>query len=404
MAMMKARKYIVSLAAVYTAAVCAFLCNIFFARYYGADIYGVIVTSIAFSSFAQILINWGADKKFTKELIENEGNVFVYACASIVFRAGILVLLLLIFFILEGDKGWLPIMFFLWYSLNALYPRGLADYKEKIETQNIFHSLEKVASLLVVISAYYFFGEISLAVIGVLIFLRAGFIIYQSGFLLKSEFNEVKGFWLALQSVVKGGGANLSVVIALLFNAFLIYGAQLVVKESHGYQTVAIVGLAIQLCVVVQIFQTQIVRFFNKEIFANAEVISLSYLNKKILILVAPSFFLSLLTVAGSYFLEIYILDGGYAGLGFVSITLIPWITILGGGLVVSQVFIAKIKNRYYAYISFFVFCVSLFLSLLLVPNYGAAAFSLQLFVAHGSGMAVQYYFVRKRILKEHVS
>lgn len=392
------RKYITSLISVYIAAACAFLCNIIFAKAYGAEMYGVIVSSIAFSSFAQILINWGADKRFAAELIENKDDIFSYTCAANILRVGILFLCILIFLYLEVPKtGWTGGAFFIWYCINALYPRGLADYKEKIPIQNILYATEKISSLIILLWAFFLEKGADASLIFLLIFIRASFILAQNYVLLNGE-EKKSTFLKAMKNVLRNSRQNIGITLALIFNAFLIYGAQLIVKDYLDYRAVAKIGLSVQLCVVVQLFQTQVVRFFNKEIFSKSDEISLKYIHRKLVLLLGPSFILAALATGGAYFLEVFILDPSYSGLYLISLSLIPWITILGGGLVVSQVFIATFNNKYYTYISFLTFCVSLTLSLLLIPRYGEVAFSVQLFLAHGLGIFLQYYVVRNKI------
>lgn len=381
---------------VYLGSASAFLYSLVFSRFLSIELYADFIITIAFSAFSQLLVNFGSDKVLLKSLNKYQYNRLELLEYDLLLRLFIfLIVTSLVFFLTEH----VIVLVFVWYTINALFPKSLADEQGEIVQQNKSFGLEKIFSLVLIFSYYTVFeGQGSFLFFWCLIALRLLSVIHQYHFLCKGLIHSKNTKEIKFSHFKEHYIQSSFVMIALLSNAILLYGAQIVLKEYGEVEVVAVVGLGLQLCLVVQIFQSQLIRFFNKDIFSRGASCKNDLLKKMHKVLL-PSVLLVFFMVIVSLFLESFYLSNNFQGIFLFSIYISPWLIFLGPASVVSQFFLSFYDTKYYLLISLFSGFLSIMLSMTLIPKYFEVGYLVQLYVAHFTSMVFQFLFVWRRLV-----
>lgn len=397
-------RYGLSIVASYAAAAAGFGYSLIFSMAYGAEFYSTVAIAIASAAFGQIIVNFGSDKRQAKEYIAAGEAWKEIAFVALAFR-GLIFVIIVCGLLLVFKLNRFELVFFVWYTMNALYPKALAEYKGEITKQSLSYAAEKFSSLIVIAAWVFLSAEPSLIMMAVLCLLRLAFVVFQYFLLVgwTETWLERSKITQAAKSYISDFFQNCGVVIALLMNAILVYGAQLYLKEFVDAATVAKVGLAVQLCLIVQIFQSQIVRFLHKDIFSKGRNITLAMLNRRLMVYTCPTLVLIVMMNVAALLLEMYVLPPSFAGLIGIINLLSVWLLVLAPGMIISQVFLAIFNAKYYMGISACAGIMSLLVMSMVIPEFKEYGYIFQLVFVHSVSMLAQYLFVIKGIKVETV-
>lgn len=384
---------------VYLGSASAFIYSLIFSKVLPVELYADFIITIAFSAFSQLLVNFGADKLLLKSLVKYKHNRVRLLQYDLLFRLVLFCIVLSVVYYFFKD---VLILIFIWYTLNALFPKSLAEEQRKIVQQNKGFGLEKLLSLFLITFNYVFLEESkseSFAFFGVLIVLRIASIVYQYYFLcnqlfsLKLESKESLGILQFKEHFQQSS----FVMFALFSNAILLYGSQIILKHHASPEIISVVGLGLQLCLVVQIFQSQFIRFFNKEIFSESSNYrhDVLFKIKKVLF---PSLMLVCFMLLISFGLESFYLGDNFNNLFLFSFCLSPWLVVLGPATVLSQYFLSLFNTKYYLCISSLSGALSIFLSLKLIPSFLDFGYLIQLYLSHFLSIILQFILVWRRL------
>ena len=368
--------------------------NLLFIKIYGIEFYGTMTAVISMSVFFTIFVNFAADKRMVKELYSHHQQIDAYIWASLFWRIQLLLLSLAVFFFFQLEKPELC-LFFGWYVLGALYPRGASEYKERIFSQNLIALFEKsicfgIIALNLFTSVFTFLTMTSL-----LFFVRIVMIIFTYVFLTEIRTIWRGSFRKALVEQIKLLPSNFGITLALLVNAVLIYGQHLHLSYYADKAVVGRVGFAIQLCSFVILMQSQLIRFLNKDIFKDTSIAAINNIRQRGRTIAYPSMLMIIGMNSLAFFLQTYVFPEKFENLIFLTMILSVWLYILGWGLLSSQMLIKLVPSKVYFGVNCFGAALSIGTSLFLIPRYLEYGFALQLLASHSLAILLQFAILK---------
>lgn len=381
---------------VYLGSAAAFFYSLIFSKVMHIEQYADFIITISFAAFSQILVNYGSDKVLLKSLVANKNNKLEIILFDLFFRCLLFFSISIIFYYFVGN---IIVPIFIWYTLNALFPKSIAEDNGNILFQNKAFGTEKLFSLIFIfVYSVNFEVEKDCEFVIFLIMTRIFSICYQYYYLCRDIFNKPLTEITINKSSLKEHFLNSGfVMMALFFNAILLYGSQIILKDYSEPSSVAIVGLGLQLCLIVQIFQSQLIRFYNKDLFYQDKHSKESVL-AKVRGVIIPSLILVTCMNVVSYLLENYYLGEKFRGIYYFSLMISPWLIVLGPASLISQLFLSIYSSKYYLSICFLSSFISLVLSFLLIPEYKEYGYLMQLYWSHITAITVQFVLVWRKL------
>jgi len=394
---------------VYATSILSFGVNLVLANKLGDEMFGYISLGIAIGGVLLAIVNLGMDKTLLRFLNSNHlkynqshilNAFFVNRLLILLF---IIILLIIVCTIKQDYNNKTSIIlygFIVYQCLLGFYPKGIFEFTGEINIQNKLVFIERLVVFLLVciftfllsfklIQETYFMALLVLCII----FARFTSIIGQySCFIPNLNFhNQV----LNIKEDVKIGKVF---TVAFLLNSTMFYGNQFILSITGNIREVASLGLALQFCLIVQLAQSQIVRFFNKKIMNDKGNVYL-YDNIKISVYVSLPLvlvYLSVVIVSKGMFFQT-----GFDNLINHSYILALWLVFLGPGLIINQYVVANsIDSTYLKGVVLSVF-LSITLSIIILKYVGGKYIAFSLMFPHLLSIIYQYYIVRNCNVKK---
>jgi len=397
----------------YTNSFVAFMVFLLLARLLGADDYAFVAIGIAVGGIIAPLFDMGSAKTFVRDAIrlkdEKELDKLVLSNISLRLSSSLIIICcLFVFCFLYADNitSYLAVTFLsLWSGLLGMYPTSWFDFKHRTSVQNLCVMIERVV-LLVFIGGVSFI-EIESLLIYVLailmVCLRLSSITYQVKLWWKlysqSEFHIRLKF-----ATIDSKGVNILLTMALVSNALLTYGNQLVYGKFGDPVELSSYSLAFQFVSLIFLFQAQAIRVLNRDI---SEINKSKDQSAIIKNLIGHSVFLALVSAAMSIlllfvsdYIPIFIDDTRFNSISLYMPILSVWIVFVGMGQVVTQYLLEIKQEKFYLFNCIVAGVVAILLGIAYVPLNGAISVAYILTIVHISSISVN----ASRVLYVHHS
>lgn len=378
----------------YTNSFLSFLVFLLLARQLGALEYALVAIGIAIGGFIVPLMDLGSSRTFIRDavLAKDSAEIEQMVLASFGMRLLVATLLVLplfvfsLFYTNDLERAISVLMIALWMGLLGLYPTSWFDYLHETARQNLFAMGERIASLGLVVGFMLVptYGHATVILAFVLFLTRAASIVVQVGAWWKN--NARSRFRLQWRWPRKRiSGVSLYFTVALIFNAFFVYGNQLILGKYADAAELSAYSMAFQLVSLVLLFQSMVIRLFNRSI---SEVCrSQGGIIRHVLyhgtLLAGISALLALAVWIVSGYGPALLSDSRFDQMIDFMPLLCTWIVIVGGGQVVTQYLLETKQERFYLGTSIVGGILAILLGALFVPRLGAYAVSSILIAIH---------------------
>ena len=396
----------------YSNSLLGFIIFLLLARLLGAVDYSMVAIGIAVGGFIIPLLDLGSAKTFVRDAVLLKDKVDVEDLAQVSFNirltvALIVSLFLLLFgsFYMDSIEEMVTVFFFsIWVGLIGLYPTSWFDYFSKTSSQNICVMFERVLVVFLIGTLILFKVEAQLMISLMLVMSRVFSIIYQVELWRKKFANIIFTFKLSLPKL-NFPGTNVQITIALLANALMIYGNQLILAGAGNPVDLSAYSFAFQLISLISLFQGQAIRVFNRDISeichsrSSGQLIRHFLYTASFMVIVSVVMALVVLVIA-NYIPDI--LDDVRFGrmVEFMPI-LCVWVIIAGAGQVVSHYLLELKQEFFHLMISIVSGIFALFLGVMFIPEYGAISIATILVSVHSAAISVRVmrllYIIRLR-------
>lgn len=391
--------------AVYATTALNFGITLWFARSFGLEQFGIYNFAVSLSVFALTLVNFGADVTLVRDLSQRGSPS---AVLSAVWRVGAgfvavvsLALLAGLFRYPADGNYWIVFSIVLAGAVQGLLPRGWFDFNRHFQAYSWMVLLERIcfAAGAVLLVKLLGAGPWTLLLIAMLLLAvrladvwgQYGYAKYRLGFADTSIAGEVAGVL----------GRNWQVAASRVANLLMTHANQLILMAQLGAAALAVYSAGFQLMMPLQIFQSELLRAFSREIAvvtatdnsdrgAAARRAMLRYCAVMIvitLLLVVPCF-------AFSGFLIGVVLGPKYAAALWPMRILLVWTFVLGAGQVVNQFLVCYHLTKAYVVITVLTGLLSLVLALVLVKWLGDVGAALSLLICHSLSLMIQFIIV----------
>lgn len=372
---------------VYSSALMSAISFLMLAKLQSVSSYASLSIGVALGGILSALMNFGSDRLLVKYLVSGVVTPGLVLSQYLGFRVFLQIVTSLFFFTLYifNYYGTEVLLVMFWATLVGMYPKGYFDYKKRVICQNSIIFGEKSAFLIIVFAI----GNYDLSVVFTLaVFVRIFSLLAQYHF---SEWPCLSIGDKPVNSWCPRMYEHLVVTVATVSSAFILFGGQLLSSGFFDSEQTASVGLAIQLTMVVQLFQMQFVRYNSKEIntvggseyLKSLNIMLLSLLGRSIKICSVPFLIALLLS-------EVFTV-GKYPYLMDLMPVYILWLIILGPGMVISQGLIAHDGVAVQAVSSVLGGIVTILIVLFFAEEHGVFILPLSLLIGHALAISYQY-------------
>ena len=393
----------------YGASAVSYLTIFMVARILGIDGYVWIVLGQSIGPFLSIIIGLGTQQAFVNNIVsasslERDGLLHRFVLARILLACLVSIFVLPGSIIYAGSwyEGLALAFSILWVSFLGLTPNSLFDYGKNVYIQNISFFLERTGALFL-ISLLFLVPEPHGFIVWVPFILLTTRILssgvqFYKGWKLIPDL-EFSWQFLKERKVWMPSG-NIYISIALLCNALLIYGNQMILEFAGRRQELSAYGLLFQTFMVVTILQSQILRLMIRPIADECVNDRLPDLWKLLyrmgimagvaICLIGPMWILI------RYFLPL--LTGFDLSMMYKLVPLLSaWVIVVGPCLVAGQYLFSLKEEKFFMNASIITFLLSLLLGIVLVPASGVVSLVIiLLLLTIGYTISLLYCVLRK--------
>lgn len=380
----------------YTNSFLGFLIFLLLARLLGASDYALVAIGIAIGGFITPLVDLGSARTFVRDALaagdaaEVERMVLSSFSMRLIVAAMLLPPLIAFSFLYTNDmeQAVAVTCISLWAGLMGLYPTSWFDFLHDTARQNLCVMVERIATLILVVGLTLITTSIHLGVlIGLaLLLIRSVSIIYQIWLWWRKY--SISHFALrCVLPVKKAAGINFRFTLALVFNAFFMYGNQLILgKYSDGVELSAF-SLAFQFISLILLFQTLVIRLLNRNIseVCKAQNNVIRHVAYHAALLAGISAILALGVFVVSKYIPAFLADPRFELIPRFMPLLSVWMVIVGGGQVITQYLLDLKQESVYLSTSIAGGVLALSLGMVFVPEHGAMAIIVILIAVHGA-------------------
>lgn len=376
------------------------------ARLLGAIDYSMVAIGLAIGGFVVPLLDMGSAKTFVRDAVAMADTSSVGKLSNDNFNIRITVFLvisltLIIVCALYFDDPVTAIsvaLLSLWAGIIGLYPTSWFDYYYKTVYQNLSVMVERMIVILsismLLVSGWN--GSLVFLVSVLLFTLRMASIVFQVR-LWRKGYTEEKYKYEIKWPKREAPGINIHFTVALLSNAMLVYGNQLILGHTGDVVGLSAYSFSFQLISLILLFQVQAIRILNRDITDNSQLFSgnrlIMHLGAHIAFLAVVSAILAFAVYIFSTYIPLLLDDARFTRAGEFMPLLCAWVVIVGAGQVITQYLLEIKQERYHLSVSVIGGISALLLGLLLVPEYGAIAVPSILIVVHS--LTIGAYFAR---------
>lgn len=399
----KFKKLLYNMGISYTNSFLGFIIFLLLARLLGAIDYSMVAIGIAVGGFIMPLLDLGSAKTFVRDAVslENSAEVEHLAQSSFNMRLTVALIMFLLLFLFScfymGNIVEIAsiTLLSLWVGLLGLYPTSWFDYYHKTAHQNLCVMIERVLVVFLIGALMLLKVESQLIIVVsvMLVITRIISIVYQVK-LWRNKYSEKYYTFRISLPRLDSPGTNIHFTIALLSNAFLVYGNQLILADTGDVVELSAYSFAFQLISLIFIFQAQAIRVLNRNI---SEICQSGNQNNLIrhliyhaLFLVVVSSLMALVVFFVAKYIPVILDDARFGKLTEFMPLLSFWIIVVGAGQVITQ-YLLEIKQEVFHLITSIVSGISaVLLGLVFVPEYGAISIAAILVSVHSMAIGAR--------------
>lgn len=385
----------------YTNSFLGFLILLLLARQLGAGDYALVAIGIAIGGFIAPLVDLGSARTFVRDAIATEDSARVerMVLSSFSLRLIVVAMLLLpliVFSFLYTDNFEHAVSvssLSLWAGLIGLYPTSWFDFYHDTARQNLCVMAERIVTLILVVGLTFITAAIHMGVlIGLtLLLIRTVSIVYQVWLWWhKYSISHFALRWV--MPIKKMAGINFRLTLGLFFNAFFVYGNQLILgKYSDGVELSAF-SLAFQFISLILLFQALVIRLLNRNISEVCKTQNnvMRHVQYHAALLAGISAILALGEGMLAKYLPALLTDPRFELIPQFMPLLGVWMVIVGGGQVITQYMLDLKQESIYLSTSIAGGVLALSLGMVFVPEHGATAIIVILIGVHSATIAAR--------------
>lgn len=385
----------------YTNSFFGFAIFIMLARLLNADDYSMVAIGVAAGGFIAPLLDLGAAKTFVRDAVstEDSSEIDKLVVSNINMRISVAFIVIFCLFIFsflymdEFEKALNIVVLSLWAGVLGLYPTSWFDYKHKTSSQNLCVLFERFIVLILIGLFLLVDVQENILLISLLLLLtRIASISYQVRLWL-IKYSSIKFSFKFTIPRMNSAGVNIFFTIALLSNALLTYGNQLIYGKSGDASELSAYSLSFQLISLIFLFQSQAIRVLNRDISetnkTNDNVKILRHLFLHCIFIMIVSAIFSIIIFYMSDYVPLLLGDKRFEAISKFMPILCVWIVIVGAGQVITQ-YLLEIKEEYfYLRTSVLSGLIAFILGVIFIPEYGAISIALILIVVHVFSISV---------------
>ncbi|MCP3669434.1 MAG: hypothetical protein GY814_03155 [Gammaproteobacteria bacterium] len=395
----------------YASSFVGFVIFLLIARLLGVEQFSWVALGLAVGSFINPLTNLGSARSFVIDAVNLEGIVKVDRIVIDTLSLRLIITLLICLFLLLGcyiytdnmSDYFALVCLSLWAGLVGLYPASWFDYAQNTKLQNKIVFFERVITLLFVFALYMgYFEQFVLLVLSIgLLIIRVCFVAFQVGVWWKM-YADSRFMLACIFPFTNVNGVNYRYTLALISNAVLIYGNQLLLAGYDSPVLLSSYSMAFQIITPIFLFHITVVRMTSKDIAVVCREsfgVMLSFGKQSLYLLLGGS-----LLSMGAYLvielLPIYFLDPTFGAMSDFSYLLCIWVVIAGVNVATTHYLLALQQENYYLLISVIGGLLAFFLGKEFIPYNGPIAVALILLVTHSAltvANASRLFFISRR-------
>jgi O-antigen/teichoic acid export membrane protein len=269
------KRQILGVGLAYGTSALSYLTTLLVARILGVDGYIWIVLGQSIGPFLSIIISLGTQQTFVNNIVSANTlerdcllHRFVHTRILLACLVSIIVFPGSIIYTGSWNEGLAMAFSILWVSFLGLTPNALFDYGKNVYIHNISFFLERAGALLLIVFLFVLPAPHGFIVLVPFILfatrvLSSGVQFYKGWKLIPDlefswKFLKERKAWMPSGSIY--------ISIALLCNAMLIYGNQIILEFAGKRQELSAYGLCFQTFMLVTILQSQILRLMIRPI------------------------------------------------------------------------------------------------------------------------------------------
>lgn len=408
------RRHIRTIGIGYANGFLGFFTTLCLAKLLGAQGYSWVALGLAIGAFLFPLLDFGTERSFAKAAVAlgNESALGRLAASNMRTRLTVaLCALLPVVFICAflSDSTYAAVAslaFAAWSGILGLYPGAWFDYVSATRMQNHYALVERCVALLAVGVFAFTADPRPVLVIGlILVLIRAVFVHLQSA-AWRQRFIPSSGPGVD-EERSPSSGTDWRIAAALVMNALLLYGNQLIIKNSRSNIELSSYSLVLQVMSMVFLFQSQLLRISSRPIAESTRegAALMPTLRRSAVMLVAGS---ALLGAGAWVFIEVlkkFVLGPDFSQMSDVSPVFAVWVCLLGFGLVITQYNILFGQETFYLATACIGGVVALTLGYLLIPEHGIRAAAEILLIVHAAVILIgtlRLHVVIRRLGQRH--
>ena len=391
----------------YAQAGISFLVNFWLARKLGATEYGVLGYGLLVGQICTVVIGFSSERTLVRDLVQSSDRNAMLS-ASLLLR-GLMALLVVGYCVVWvvvsdslGPKAIPVLLCSCWGALSALTSRGWLDAHYQMHTHAAVLLVEKVfyATCVVVLVNFAFEGNYAIVAASCLLGARLISLLVEWIFAFRSfrprmhEVAENLKFLVLQNSLILG---------AAIANLLMTHANQLLLEREFGTGQLAAYQIAWQVILMVQLFQSQMVRLIaprtaeltdatNQS--ANLRTVLLRYMSY---LFAASAALLLPIVILAPWVVSKFLGEEYLAAVPILRI-LAGWALLFGPGLVLNQFLLGLRLQKTYFVITILAGAVALVLGQVLVPKYGAVSVAWVLLGSHCLSMVAQFALVFREV------
>lgn len=384
----------------------SFLVNFWLARKLGATEYGVLGYGLLVGQICTIVIGYSSERTLVRDLVQSEDRNAMLS-ASLVLR-GVMGLLVVgycaVWALVSDSLGTKAIPVLLcscWGAFSALSARGWLDSQYQMHLHAAVQFAERAfyagCAVVLVIFAY----DRNYAIVAAACLLIARFIslLVEWGFALRTFKPRLGRFGENLKFLILQNSLILAAAIA---NLFMTHANQLQLERYFGTGELAAYAIAWQMILMVQLFQSQMVRLLAPrtaeltDVANSTGAIRMVLLRYMVYMLIASGLLLLPVVLVAPWGIASFLNDEYMAAVPVLRV-LALWALLYGPGLVLNQFLLGLRLQKTYFVITILSGGLALVLGQLFVPTYGAQSVAWVLLGCHTCSMAAQFVIVIRK-------
>ena len=387
----------------YSAAAISMFITIVVANFLGPSEYGIYSYGLTFATICMTLSMFGSDKSLVRDIIQSVDPKATFTASLIIrsiFSIAITVLLITwLYFSKKNTDLFLPTTICIVSGiLLSLTPKEWLDSQNLMSVHASIELLDRLFFLFFLATFFLFIklpGSATIIAIS-LLFSRIITFVYQWYYVL-TKFKPISYKWNNEIKYILN--QNYSVWFASIGNLMMTHFSLIILEMRTNSSELGLFNIAFRFIFVIRLFQQQIMRLLRPGIARITDVNqSNTNINKQYLSKIKISLYLTAIVIIPYYFIGPFLinifLNPSYINSIPSFKVLLLWSMVFGPSIVNNQFLLGLRLNTHYMIVAILCGMISLMLSWVLVPHFGALGAALSLLVSHSLSIITQYLIV----------